>query len=123
MNSSIKVGFWDPRKDPQVEALMPWDDASLAGKHPTENSTTLTTAQQTALLKKLRQVEKRASCLASFGASWCRVCGIANGTLEYSMDGWTWPQGYGHYIEAHLIEVDPAFRAWLDIQPAQVVVI
>ena len=123
MTADKRVGFWDPRRNPQVEALMPWDDATLEGKRPKENSTTLTDEQQAALLQKLRQIEKRASSLASFGASWCRVCGVTNGSLEYSMDGWTWPQGYGHYIESHSIEMDPAFRDWLNQQPHQVVTI
>ena len=117
MESTRRIGFWDPRRDPNAEAMMPWDDASLAGVLPEANSTTLTSEEQTALIEKLRRVEKRASVLACFGASWCRVCGLVNGSLEYAMDGWTWPQGFGHYIEHHHIEVDPQFRAWIIAQP------
>lgn len=109
------VGFWDPRKNPQVEAMMPWDDSSLAGKMPLESSCTLSDEERHELMQRLRAVETGASCTPCFGASWCRLCGCVNGSLEYTMEGWTWPQGYGHYIQEHFVELDPGFRAWLDV--------
>ena len=95
---------------------MPWDDPSLAGKTPVESSSTLSEEQQVALLQRLHAAEKRARCTSYFGTSWCRVCGISNGSLEYTLEGWTWPSGYGHYVDTHGVEMDPEFRAWLETQ-------
>lgn len=43
------------------------------------------------------------------GISSCRVCGQMNGSADYIRDGWTWPQGYSHYIEAHGVRPPQAF--------------
>lgn len=37
------------------------------------------------------------------GMSRCRVCGCMNGSREYWWRGFTWPQGYHHYVEDHYV--------------------
>jgi len=41
------------------------------------------------------------------GFSVCRICGCANGSLEFRRYGWVWPEGFRHYIEVH--NVKPSF--------------
>ena len=35
------------------------------------------------------------------GDSTCRVCGAANGSLEYTDGTLLWPEGFAHYIREH----------------------
>lgn len=106
-----KVGFWDPRKHPDVEALMPWDDAGMAGVVPRAGTAPKGTAAP--FLNALRRVEARASVQPCFGSSWCRVCGASNGSLEYSAGGFVWPEGYKHYVAFHAVAPDAAFEAFV----------
>ena len=108
-----RVGFWDPRRHPEVEAMMPWDDASLANKRPIAS----TRALDRSLLDQLAKAEGGALRVSCFGSSWCRVCGASNGSVEYTAGGFVWPSGYRHYLEAHNVAVDPDFEAWLKRLP------
>ncbi|BDD79705.1 hypothetical protein [Burkholderia phage FLC9] len=47
------------------------------------------------------------------GWSHCRICGEMNGTKEFVLGGFTWPQGYRHYLSDHNVEPDPEFKAFL----------
>jgi hypothetical protein len=35
------------------------------------------------------------------GRSTCRICGIQNGSVEYSDGTYLWPEGFAHYIREH----------------------
>lgn len=64
------------------------------------------------------------------GASECRICATALGSLERSDGVWAWPDGLEHYVDAHDIRLPEAFvtacrhpewsvPAWLDSVDAQ----
>lgn len=38
------------------------------------------------------------------GRSTCRICGQNNGSIEYSLDNWSWPDGIFHYIKDHNVK-------------------
>lgn len=48
------------------------------------------------------------------GYSPCRCCGENNGTGEYYYQGWAWPDGYMHYLEAHNVEPTAAFMVFIN---------
>lgn len=35
------------------------------------------------------------------GCSYCRCCPLRNGSRQYVLNGWEWPEGYRHYIDKH----------------------
>jgi hypothetical protein len=37
------------------------------------------------------------------GFSCCRICGICNGSREFTDGDWAWPEGLAHYVEAHAV--------------------
>jgi hypothetical protein len=41
----------------------------------------------------------------SLGFSSCRLCGVQNGSVEYSDGTYLWPQGLGHYVEEHAVRL------------------
>jgi hypothetical protein len=43
------------------------------------------------------------------GYSLCRLCGVLNGTLEFSDGVYLWPQGLGHYVEEHAVRLPDEF--------------
>ena len=50
------------------------------------------------------------------GWSTCRLCGQgreALGNREYSLGGWTWPQGYKHYVREHRVKPPDSFLSFL----------
>lgn len=49
------------------------------------------------------------------GSSQCRCCGQNNGTGEYVYQGWKWPSGYTHYLQAHNVEPTAAFMVFISL--------
>jgi hypothetical protein len=47
------------------------------------------------------------------GWSDCRLCGCQNGTMEFELDGWLWPEGFGHYIEKHNVKPSGEFITFI----------
>ncbi|QIG70105.1 hypothetical protein EVB87_005 [Rhizobium phage RHph_N28_1] len=47
------------------------------------------------------------------GWSTCRLCGEKNGSKEYSLNGFRWPEGLTHYIDAHNVLVTGEFMSFL----------
>jgi hypothetical protein len=39
------------------------------------------------------------------GFSWCRICGMMNGSAEYADSVYLWPEGLSHYIEEHAVRL------------------
>jgi hypothetical protein len=35
------------------------------------------------------------------GDSECRICECVNGSIEYRLNEWVWPEGFRHYVEKH----------------------
>lgn len=46
------------------------------------------------------------------GSSRCRLCDQSNGSYEYELDGWIWPEGYMHYLRDHNVTPNEEFRQW-----------
>jgi hypothetical protein len=42
---------------------------------------------------------------AMIGISPCRLCGQANGSVEYSDGVYVWPEGLAHYVEDHAVRL------------------
>lgn len=47
------------------------------------------------------------------GMSQCRLCGQSNGSKEFTLGGFTWPEGYRHYLDEHRVEPDPEFKQFI----------
>ncbi|QXV73974.1 hypothetical protein [Rhizobium phage RHEph12] len=47
------------------------------------------------------------------GWSTCRLCGEKNGSKEYSLNGFRWPEGLIHYVDAHNVLVTGEFMNFL----------
>lgn len=47
------------------------------------------------------------------GWSDCRICGCMNGTMEYELYDWLWPEGFKHYIEKHNVKPSEDFIAFI----------
>lgn len=60
-----------------------------------------------------RFIGQHAQVLQMKGWSTCRICGIMNGTREYELGTWAWPEGYIHYIKEHLVQPSLAFREFI----------
>jgi hypothetical protein len=39
------------------------------------------------------------------GLSRCRICGTANGSAELTDGVYLWPEGLGHYVDAHAVRL------------------
>ena len=77
---------------------------------PIENSATY---DQTSIIKKIRKLEKKAHCEHYRGYSQCRLCDkYNNGSKEYSIGCFVWPEGYIHYLEEHNVAVDEKFAKY-----------
>lgn len=87
------VGYWYSKISPEYP--MPEPDNVIEDKE--------------IFLEKLRKLQKRAAVKYYKGFSKCRICNCINGTIEYSVGGFTWPDGYIHYIEDHDVLPDEDF--------------
>lgn len=43
------------------------------------------------------------------GSSRCRICDKQNGSREYHIHGWIWPEGFRHYVEVHNVKPSDDF--------------
>jgi hypothetical protein len=101
------VGFWKRIKEKNENDMpweTPWFDMPIADSAAED---------QTYLLQLLDKKEKSATKRCYFGVSTCRICNCSNGSSEYSIDGFTWPCGYKHYLEAHNVACDNDFKQYL----------
>jgi len=98
-----KVGFWYSKYEPKLP--MP------VQQEP--DSEWVRTNRPEAFARLLERVEKVASCIGYKGSSKCRICGKWNGSREYSYKGWTWPEGYIHYIMDHNVRPPLKFIAFI----------
>lgn len=88
-----RVGFWYSKFEPHLPK-------PVATPHkPTE-----------VFLRQLDLVETAAREIAYRGWSTCRICGQKNGSTSFVFQGFEWPNGYGHYFEAHGVQPEPDFK-------------
>lgn len=69
---------------------------------------------QEPFLEALNYAEAWAEVTSYRGWSTCRLCGKHNGSTELNLRGWTWPEGYRHYIEVHNVRPSPEFKAFIE---------
>jgi hypothetical protein len=67
-----------------------------------------------AWLEKLVRVQQSATVKHYMGLSMCRLCGERNGSREFELGGWVWPEGLAHYYRDHAVHPSPKFRAFVD---------
>lgn len=91
-------GYWKGRVTPDLP--MPIPDIAWAGRD--------------AFLTRLDAVERIAPERHTKGFSLCRLCGEANGSSEYRMGGWRWPEGLRHYLADHGVRPSADFEAFVD---------
>jgi|SRR5215208_4033156 len=101
-----KEGFWRAPptsfyEDPQYRGL-PWPEAH---DEPMED--------KEVFLEALNYAEAFAEVTSYRGWSTCRLCGKHNGSVQFDLRGWTWPEGYRHYIEVHNVRPSPEFKAFV----------
>jgi len=54
------------------------------------------------------------------GISPCRLCGIKNGSLEFTDGTYLWPEGLVHYIREHAVRMPEAVVAHAEARLAEV---
>ncbi len=70
-------------------------------------------------IKKLRQIEEQLKKAPighydeNDGYSICRICNSENGSGEYHLDKYSWPEGYRHYIEKHHVIPSKQFYSFI----------
>lgn len=77
-------GYWRSRKDDPQD--LPWPEPTPGWG-------------EAEFLQKLRAVEQTAEARQYRGSSYSRLTGERNGSREYVLGDWRWPEGLGHYIE------------------------
>ena len=50
-----------------------------------------------------RALSRRELVRSFMGFSTCRICACRNGTREFFIEGWKWPEGLRHYIADHRV--------------------
>jgi hypothetical protein len=97
----IVIGYWRmSKKDGDV---LPWPEKSV---FPFKD--------KDSFIKKLKFVEANITKLggritAYKGISHCRICRLMNGSTEFSLKNFVWPQGYLHYLQKHNVKPDDEF--------------
>lgn len=97
---------------------MPWDKSSgVTLKTPVAESEKdyLRQSGRVALLTKKIIVNPDTEIKNYYGCSTCRICGKMNGSAEYILRGkFVIPSGYLHYLEDHMVEMDPVLADYLE---------
>ncbi len=94
MSAKVKIeGYWYSEATPE---------------YPMPVHTDVVPHNKSDILKALDKAEASARTVAYKGFSICRCCGRINGSREFSYKGWSWPEGFRHYIEDH--NIVPSFK-------------
>jgi hypothetical protein len=88
--TTVYIGFWYNKHHPEFPKV-------VEGEY--KNST---------ISKNLKRVEGMARATMYRGISTCRLCGIANGNVEFEYirggETYVWPEGLHHYLLKHGIK-------------------
>ena len=86
---TIREGFWNDEQNRYPEFPMPeHSDVEFDDKFD--------------ILDKLHMIQMlTSSVFYAKGFSICRCCGVPNGSMQYEACGYTWPEGFEHYIQDH----------------------
>ena len=94
-----REGFWNSGESPDLPMLK-----VHAGVWP----------EKKLFLDALTKVETSFVPLHFKGYSRCRICGCSNGSAEYqSVQGWSWPSGFKHYVVDHGIKPSVDFEIFI----------
>lgn len=121
MSENIRVGFWGPDKDLPIPLPNPesWKGqaeflAKLIDLELSLNTVYIAMVKQynnDMLARRPNTVDIDGGNVVAYrGSSRCRCCHRDNGNHEYRYNGWTWPEGYRHYLEDHNVLPDAAFK-------------
>lgn len=69
---------------------------------------------QTKIINKIKEIQKIGRVINYRGHSGCRLCGKMNGSKEYAIDHYVWPEGYLHYLKDHNVAVDKEFGEYVN---------
>lgn len=93
-----REGFWYSKQEPLLPMPVQ-SDTAWEGKE--------------AFLIALVELELGSNQQHYKGISACRICSRGNGDGEFEADGWVWPSGYSHYIQAHNVRPSLAFQEFV----------
>jgi hypothetical protein len=96
-------GFW--RKFETEDSKLPWPQPTPSWPRQEEFLARLVAVQTSA---------KSSGGIVDFmGHSRCRLCGKQNGASEYTLEHWTWPEGYQHYVLEHGVRPSAHFEHFI----------
>ena len=104
-------GYWKAKDSIGGGAIT----APGTSEYPTPVANTIDQSIKESFVNKLRQIEASENTEVIYykGFSYCRICGIQNGSTEYVRDNWTWPEGYLHYIIEHNVSPTDEFYKYV----------
>jgi len=103
----IQIGFWAERRG-DLSGL-PWPGDRVDPMFEPE--------ARRRVLAYLQREKFRGD--AYKGVSSCRLCGMSNGSCDFTDGAYLWPEGYAHYIEQHNVMPERTFIAHVLTQPAE----
>ena len=118
-----RVGYWreDPEPPSMLSAVLAFARGELVGHRfadalanlPWPGDLVDKTWDSGARLLVTQYVnDERFKHIGYLGYSHCRLCPLpTNGTSDYSDGVYVWPEGFGHYIEAHGVRPPAEFVA------------
>ena len=105
----MREGFWYSKYEPHL---------------PMPVASGWTSAEAQSFAEKLTKVEAKAERMGYMGLSTCRLCpnfgnsappfGKMNGSREFNLEEWTWPEGLMHYIVSHDLKPSAEFVAFIE---------
>lgn len=117
-----KVGFWYSESEPELP--MPEEHGTQAWEHRANFMGILTMLQMSMINdwrasnfqnghSRYQEQYPDAAVHQYRGWSMCRLCKQTNGTKEFVLGGFTWPEGYAHYLDYHNVAPDPDFKQFI----------
>lgn len=95
------IGFWADH--PCDRQGLPWPECDVWPM----------TLLKERFITALSKVEAKAKVSRYRGWSTCRICGAANGSQEYALGLFRWPEGYKHYLTEHGVDPPNEFKKWV----------
>lgn len=110
-SDGILEGYWRPNKS--AIRYYEKDDIILTYPDVTKLQGDRAFRGKSEFLAALSKVEGRAASVRYKGSSNCRICGIRNGSAEFSYRNAKWPEGYRHYVSAHNVKPSKEFAEFI----------
>ena len=97
MLSLTRIGYWRSEQQPELP-----DPHDVVDNEWTSDDRGVVSAY----------FRRGTTARAYMGPSFCRMCGVRNGSLEYTDGRFLWPDGFAHYIDEHNVKPPDAVIAW-----------